>query len=138
MHATGPNQAWSWDISRLRGSVIRSWFYLYVVLDIFSRKIVAWSIDTIESDKVAKGLITRSLSRRRTSNDNPYGEAAFKTVKYRPDYPDRFESLDQARSWMRRFVYWYNQQFSKQPLTASATEPLRHSGLQRRADELMI
>ena len=63
VHATGPNQAWSWDISRLRGPAPRSWFYLYVVLDIFSRKIVAWSIDTIESDKVAKALITRGCQR---------------------------------------------------------------------------
>ena len=146
VHATGPNQAWSWDISRLRGPAPRSWFYLYVVLDIFSRKIVAWSIDTIESDKVAKTLIsrgcareginadelllhsdrgaqmtsttiaelledlgvTRSLSRPRTSNDNPFIEAHFKTAKYRPDYPDRFESLDQARTWMRRFAHWYH------------------------------
>jgi putative transposase len=146
VHATGPNQAWSWDISRLRGPTPRSWFYLYVVLDIYSRKIVAWSIDTIESDKVAKGLIeracaregidadklilhsdrgaqmtsttiaelledlgvTRSLSRPRTSNDNPYSEANFKTAKYRPDYPDRFSSLDEARTWMRRFARWYN------------------------------
>jgi putative transposase len=146
VHATAPNQAWSWDITRLRGPVPRSWFYDYVVLDIFSRKIVAWSIDTVESDAVAKRLIeracaregidpdtltlhsdrgaqmtgntiaelletlgvTRSLSRPRTSNDNPYSEANFKTAKYRPDYPDRFESIDQARSWMRRFARWYN------------------------------
>jgi len=146
VHATGPNQVWSWDISRLRGPRPRQWFYLYVVLDIFSRKIVGWSIDTIESDKVAKRLIerscqregidpeqltlhsdrgaqmtsttiaelledlgvTRSLSRPRTSNDNPYSEANFKTAKYRPDYPDRFESIDEARSWMRRFARWYN------------------------------
>ncbi len=146
VHATGPNRAWSWDISRLRGPVVRSWFYLYVVLDIFSRKIVAWSIDVIESDRVAKRLIeracqregidpdqlvlhsdrgaqmtgntiaelledlgvTRSLSRPRTSNDNPYSEANFKTAKYRPDYPMRFESIDQARTWMRRFAHWYN------------------------------
>jgi putative transposase len=146
VHATAPNQAWSWDISRLRGPVVRCWFYLYVVLDIFSRKIVGWSIDTVESDKVAKRLIntactreginpdqlilhsdrgaqmtgntiaelledlgvTRSLSRPRTSNDNPYSEANFKTAKYRPDYPDRFESLEAARSWMRRFARWYN------------------------------
>jgi putative transposase len=146
VHATGANQAWTWDISRLRGPVVRSWFYLYVVIDIYSRKIVAWSIDTIESDKVAKRLITRaaeregvdagqltlhsdrgaqmtsntiaelledlgvtrSLSRPRTSNDNPYSEANFKTVKYRPDYPDRFESLDEARTWMRKFAHWYN------------------------------
>jgi len=146
VHATEPNQAWTWDISRLRGPVVRSWFYLYVVLDIFSRKIVGWSIDTIESDTVAKHLIeracaresidpdtltlhsdrgaqmtsttiaelledlgvTRSLSRPRTSNDNPYSEANFKTVKYRPDYPDQFDSLDQTRTWMRRFAHWYN------------------------------
>lgn len=116
------------------------------MLDIYSHKIVAWSIDTIESDKVAKALITRgyqresidpdrlilhsdrgaqmtsntiaelledlgvtrSLSRPRTSNDNPFIEAHFKTAKYRPDYPDRFETLDEARTWMRRFAYWYN------------------------------
>ena len=146
VQASGPNQAWSWDISRLRGPRHRHWFYLYVVIDIFSRKIVAWSIDTTESDKVAKTLITtacrregidadaltlhsdrgaqmtsttiaelledlsvtRSLSRPRTSNDNPYSEAAFKTAKYRPDYPDRFATIDEARTWMRRFARWYN------------------------------
>jgi putative transposase len=52
--------------------------------------------------------VTRSLSRPRTSNDNPYSEANFKTAKYRPDYPDRFETLDHARTWMRRFARWYN------------------------------
>ena len=144
--ATGPNQVWSWDISRLRGPAVRVWFYLYVVLDIYSRKIVGWTIDTVESDKVAKRLIaricarehispdqltihadrgpqmtsntiaelledlgiTRSFSRPRTSNDNPYSEAAFKTVKYRPDYPARFDTTTDARTWMRRFVAWYN------------------------------
>jgi putative transposase len=146
VHATGPNQAWSWDISRLRGPKVRVWFYLYVLLDIYSRKIVAWTVDTAESDRTAKRLIeqacvregiepasltlhsdrgaqmtsttiaelledlgvTRSLSRPRTSNDNPYSEANFKTAKYRPDYPDRFASIDEARAWMRRFVVWYN------------------------------
>jgi len=146
VQADAPNQAWTWDISRLRGPVLRCWFYLYVVLDIFSRKIVAWSIDTVESDKVAKRLITqactregihpdtltlhsdrgaqmtsntiaelledlgvtRSLSRPRTSNDNPFSESNFKTTKYRPDYPDRFDSLEAARAWMRRFAIWYN------------------------------
>lgn len=146
LHATGPNQVWSWDISRLRGPAVRVWFYLYVVLDIYSRKIVGWSIDTVESDKVAKRLIericqregisadqltlhadrgaqmrsntiaelledlgvTRSFSRPRTSDDNPYSEAAFKTIKYRPNYPDRFDTIDDARTWMRRFVNWYN------------------------------
>ncbi len=146
VHATAPNQAWSYDISRLVGPVARHFFYLYVVIDIFSRKIIAWTIDTIESDKVVKRLITtackregieedqltlhsdrgaqmtsttiaelletlgvtRSLSRPRTSNDNPHIEAAFKTAKYRPDYPNRFHDIAQARSWMRSFVHWYN------------------------------
>ena len=144
--ATGPNQAWSWDISWLRGPAVRVWFYLYVVLDIYSRKIVAWTIDVAESDKIAERLIkrackgegidaeqlvlhsdrgaqmtsttiaelledlgvTRSLSRPRTSNDNPYSEATFKTAKYRPDYPARFAAVNEARSWMRRFSAWYN------------------------------
>jgi len=69
VHATGPNQAWSWDISRLRGPAIRSWYYLYVVIDIYSRKIVAWSIDTIESDKVAKTLISRGCAREGINAD---------------------------------------------------------------------
>lgn len=146
VQATGPNQVWSWDISRLRGLRARDWFYLYVLLDIYSRKVVSWTIDIIESDKVAKHLITtacrregvdrdsltlhsdrgaqmtsttiaelledlgvtRSLSRPRVSNDNPFSEAHFKTAKYRPDYPARFASLDEARAWMRRFARWYN------------------------------
>ncbi len=146
VHATGPNQVWTWDISRLRGPAPRQWFYLYVLIDIYSRKIVAWTVDVVESDKVAHRLIdtaakregidadqltlhsdrgaqmtsttiaelledlgvTRSLSRPRTSNDNPYSEANFKTVKYRPDYPARFASISETRSWMRRFVHWYN------------------------------
>lgn len=146
LHASGPNQVWSYDISRLVGPAPRVWFYLYVVLDIFSRKIVAWSIDQDETAAVAKRVIragckrndidegqlelhsdrgtqmtsttiaelledlgvTRSLSRPRTSNDNPYSEANFKTAKYRPNYPARFATIDEARSWMRKFVNWYN------------------------------
>ena len=146
VQAMGPNQVWSWDISRLRGPRKREWFYLYVLLDIYSRKIVGWSVDIVESDKVAKQLIstscrregvepneltmhsdrgaqmtsitiaelledlgvTGSLSRPRVSNDNPFSEAHFKTTKYRPDYPAQFDSIDEARAWMRRFVHWYN------------------------------
>ncbi len=146
LSADGPGQVWSWDISRLRGPGPRDWFYLYVILDIFSRKIVGWCVDVEETETVAKRLIrvtcereniaagqlklhsdrgaqmtsatiaelledlsvTRSLSRPRVSDDNPYSEAAFKTVKYRPTYPDRFDSLEDARVWMRKFVTWYN------------------------------
>jgi putative transposase len=144
--ATGPNQCWTWDISRLAGPSMRTWFYLYVVIDIFSRAVVAWSVDTVESDKVARRMIraackrqgispnsltlhsdrgaqmtsnsmaelleelgvTRSLSRPRVSNDNPFSESNFKTAKYRPTYPKRFAALAQARSWARSFVHWYN------------------------------
>lgn len=146
VHATAANQAWSWDISRLAGPEARVYFFLYLILDVYSRKLVGWTIDTVESDKVARRLInttaqreginpdtmtlhsdrgsqmtsltvadlleklgvTRSLSRPRVSNDNPYSEAAFKTVKYRPDYPKRFTNIGEARSWMRKFAHWYN------------------------------
>ena len=146
VHATGPNMAWSWDISRLAGPEPRVYFFLYLIIDVYSRKIVGWAIDTVESDKIARRLIattakregieadrlvlhsdrgaqmtsltvadlleklgvTRSLSRPRVSNDNPYSEAAFKTVKYQPTYPKRFSDIAQARSWMRRFAAWYN------------------------------
>lgn len=146
VHATASNMAWSWDISRLAGPEARVYFFLYLIIDVYSRKIVGWSIDTVESDKVARRLInitakreginpdtlvlhsdrgaqmtsltvadlleklgvTRSLSRPRVSNDNPYSEAAFKTVKYRPDYPKRFGDIGTARVWMRKFTAWYN------------------------------
>jgi putative transposase len=144
--ASAPNQVWSWDISRLAGPAPRVWFYLYVIVDIYSRKLVGWTIDDAESDKVARRLInatakrehvatdqltlhsdrgaqmtsitvadlleslgvTRSFSRPRVSNDNPYSEAAFKTVKYQPSYPARFADLAEAKTWMRKFVDWYN------------------------------
>jgi putative transposase len=148
VHADAPNQAWSWDISRLAGPARREWFYLYVLLDIFSRAIVGWTVDNVESDVIAQRLIaataarqgidrgqlklhsdrgpqmtsmtvaelledlgvTRSLSRPRVSNDNPFSESNFKTVKYRPDYPDRFDDIDHARAWFARFVPWYNEE----------------------------
>ena len=147
VHADGPNQAWSWDISRLAGPGRRDWFYAYVLLDIFSRAIVGHTVETVESDVVAERLIattaarqgidrdqlvlhsdrgpqmtsmtvaelledlgvTRSLSRPRVSNDNPFSESQFKTTKYRPDYPDRFDSLEHARAWFAKFVPWYNE-----------------------------
>lgn len=147
VHADGPNQVWSWDISRLAGPARREWFYAYVLLDIFSRAIVGYTVETVESDVVAERLIattatrqgidpgqlvlhsdrgpqmtsmtiaelledlgvTRSLSRPRVSNDNPFSEANFKTAKYRPDYPDRFADLAHARAWFTTFTAWYNE-----------------------------
>ena len=140
--ATGPNQVWSWDITYMKTDVAGLYYYMYTIIDIWSKKIVGWCIDTEETETVAKRLITvtckreniapgqlalhsdrgaqmtsatiaelledlsvtRSLSRPRVSDDNPYSEAAFKTVKYRPSYPDRFDSIDDAMVWMRKFV----------------------------------
>jgi putative transposase len=144
--ATAPNQVWSWDITKLRGPATWVYYYLYVILDIFSRYVVGWMIADCESGELAKELIiatcakeqidadqltmhsdrgsamqsksvgqllidlgvTKSLSRPYTANDNPYSEAQFKTMKYRPGYPDRFSSQAYARSWARDFIHWYN------------------------------
>lgn len=144
--ATGPNQVWSWDISKLRGPTTWSYFYLYVILDIYSRYAVGWMIAEGESAELAQKLIvetcdkqgiepgqltlhadrgssmrskpvaqlladlgvTKTHSRPYCPDDNPFSEAQFKTLKYRPDYPDRFSSLAEARAWARQFFAWYN------------------------------
>jgi putative transposase len=144
--ATKPNQVWSWDITKLRGP--RKWthYYLYVILDIFSRYVVGWMIADCESATLAHHLIdetrarqaiqpgqltlhadrgpsmtsklvanlladlgiTRTHSRPYTSDDNPYSESQFKTLKYRPDFPADFGCLEDARGFSRDFFGWYN------------------------------
>ena len=144
--ATGPNQVWSWDITKLLGPVKWTYYYLYVILDIYSRYVVGWLIAERESTALARELVsqtcnrqeisaeqltlhadrgspmisrslamlladlgvTTSHSRPHVSDDNPYSEAQFKTLKYRPDYPKRFGSQLDARTWARRFFDWYN------------------------------
>ncbi len=144
--ATGANQVWSWDITKLKGPRAWTYFYLYVILDIFSRYVVGWMIaerelailaemliaescleQGIERDQlsihadngkpmIAKAVaqlmadlgITKSHSRPYCSNDNPFSESAFKTLKYRPDFPDRFGCALEARSFGRQFFHWYN------------------------------
>jgi len=143
--ATAPNQLWSWDISKLAGP-LRTFFSLYVVLDVFSRYVVAWLLARRESAYLATRLIEqaivsaevdadqltvhadrgapmtsksvaqmladlhveRSHSRPRVSNDNPFSEAQFKTLKYCPGYPGRFSSFEAARAWCSSFFGWYN------------------------------
>jgi putative transposase len=152
--ATGPNQLWSWDITKLRGPQPGTWYHLYVVLDVFSRYIVGWLVAPRESAALAtalietccrregiardqltvhadrgKAMLSRSLtqllvelgvakthSRPHVSNDNPYSEAQFRTLKYRPDFPARFGSLEDARAFLIDFCRWYNAEH-------------RHSGL---------
>jgi len=144
--ATAPNQVWSWDITKLLGPVKWSYFYLYVILDIFSRYVVGWMIAPHESSALAKRLIaetcqkqnvlagqltihadrgssmkskpvallladlgiTKSHSRPHVSDDNPYSESQFKTLKYRPGFPDRFGSIQDARAFCQEFFPWYN------------------------------
>lgn len=144
--ATAPNQLWSWDITKLKGAQKLTYYYLYVMLDVFSRYVVGWHIAPCESAAVAgefiascclqqniqpgqltihadrgsamtsKGVaqlladlgVEKSHSRPYTSNDNPFSEAQFKTLKYQPHYPARFASLLAARAWARTFFPWYN------------------------------
>jgi putative transposase len=144
--ATGPNQVWSWDITRLLGPVKWSYFQLYVILDIFSRYVVGWLVAPRESEALAVMLLEQTCakqqigpgelivhadrgssmtsksvaflladlgvekthSRPQVSNDNPYSESQFKTMKYRPEFPDRFDSIEHARSFSRQFFDWYN------------------------------
>ncbi len=146
--ATGPNQVWSWDITKLKGPVKWTYFYLYVILDIFSRLVVGWMVAHRESAELAKRLIrescekqgiepgqlilhadrgssmkskpvaflladlgvTKTHSRPHVSNDNPYSEAQFKTLKYRPEFPQRFGCLQDSRNHCRTFFNWYNTQ----------------------------
>ena len=144
--ATGPNELWSWDITKLRGPAKWTYFYLYVILDVFSRSVVGWMVAHRESKALAEVLIretcsrqgivpgqltihadrgssmkskvvallltdlgvTKTHSRPHVSNDNPYSEAQFKTLKYRPEFPDRFGSIEDARAFCRAFFRWYN------------------------------
>ena len=144
--ATGPNQVYSWDITKLHGPAKWTYYHLYVILDIYSRYAVGWMVATRESAVLAEKLIaatcakqgitrgqlslhadrgssmtskpvallladlgvTQSHSRPHVSNDNPYSEAQFKTLKYRPAFPARFASIEAARAHCQDFFRWYN------------------------------
>lgn len=144
--ATGPNQCWSWDITKLHGAAKWSYFHLYVIIDIYSRYTVGWLIAERESAVLAEQLladtitkqgidrdmltihadngssmasrpvaflladlgVTKSHSRPHTSNDNPFSEAQFRTLKYRPEFPATFANLPEARAFCQRFFSWYN------------------------------
>jgi len=146
--ATSPNQLWSWDITKLLGPAKWTYFYLYVIMDVFSRYVVGWMAAQQESAELAKRLIqdtcgkqnigpgqltihadrgssmtskpvaflladlgiTKTHSRPHVSDDNPYSESQFRTLKYRPEFPDRFGSLQHSREFGQQFFLWYNQQ----------------------------
>lgn len=146
--ATRPCELWSWDITKLKADQKWSYYYLYTIMDVFSRYVVGWLVAEKEDAELAKALIAeaclqqeivpdtltihadrgasmtsksvsqlmcdlgvvRSHSRPHVSNDNPYSEAGFKTLKYHPGFPDRFGSLPDAREICRNFYDWYNQE----------------------------
>ena len=144
--ATRPNQVWSWDITKLKAEDKWCYYYLYVIMDIYSRYVVGWCIAYKEDSEIAKELIldaclknnikpgqltihadrgssmtsklvsqllidldvSKTHSRPHVSNDNCYSEAQFKTLKYRPDFPDRFANLQIAKEFCVEFFDWYN------------------------------
>ena len=146
--ATAPNQVWSWDITKLRGPVKWTYFYLYVVLDIFSRYVTGWMVADRESAELAKQLldetirkypipagqltvhsdrgkvmrsksvallyadlgVAKSFSRPYVSDDNPFSESQFRTLKYRPNFPERFGCLLDSRAHCQAFFPWYNEE----------------------------
>ena len=152
--ATAPNQLWSWDITKLRGPAKWTYFYLYVILDVFSRYVTGWMIAYREGADLAKEFIeeaiskqqipagqltihadrgrvmkskpvaflmadlgvTKSHSRPYVSDDNPYSESQFRTMKYRPEFPERFGCIQDSRAFCQQFFKWYN-------------EDHRHSGI---------
>ena len=150
----GRIQLWSWDITKLLGPVKWTYFYLYVLLDVFSRYVTGWMVAMRESAELAKGLIeescqkqciqpgqltrhadrgtsmrsksvaflladlgvTKTHSRPHVSDDNPFSESQFRTLKYRPEFPDRFGCIQDSRAFCQGFFRWYNEEH-------------RHSGL---------
>ncbi len=103
-----PNEVWSWDITKLSGPHRGVYYDLYVMIDIYSRYVVGWQVAARESSLLAELNIDRSHSRPRVSNDNPYSESQFKTLKHCPAFPDRFGSIADARAFCDRFFTYYN------------------------------
>jgi putative transposase len=166
--ATGPNQLWSWDITKLKGPHKWTYFYLYDIMDVYSRKVVGWLVANRESSTLAVELIrqscaregirrdeltvhadrgssmrskpvaflladlgmTKTHSRPYTSTDNPYSEAQFKTLKYQPDFPERFGSIEDARAFLKRFFEWYNGEHRHSGI-GLVTPLQRHDGTDR-------
>jgi putative transposase len=164
--ATEPNQLWSWDITYMSTTVKGMFFYLYLIMDVFSRKIVGWEVYAEESaDYAARTLrkaylregvagrplilhsdngspmkgatmlgtmqnlgVMPSFSRPSVSNDNPYSESLFKTLKYHPGLPEKpFDTLDEARTWVAGFQHWYNEEHQHSAIKF-VTPGQRHRG----------
>ncbi|MDC0980273.1 IS3 family transposase [Bdellovibrionales bacterium] len=167
--ATAPNQVWSWDITFLRSPIKGNFYYLYMFMDIFSRKIVGFEVHECESMELSSRLVRRicleegvdsnqlhlhsdngasmkgatmlatlqklgvvpSFSRPSVSDDNPFSESLFRTLKYCPEFPNKpFDSLEEVRSWVEKFVHWYNN-VHKHSEIKYVTPSERHEGKDR-------
>jgi putative transposase len=171
--ATGPNQLWSWDITKLKGPATWSYFYLYVIIDVFSRYVVGWMVAPRESATLAERLIgetcerqgiqrgqltihadrgssmrsklvaqlladlgvTKTHSRPHVSNDNPFSEAGFKTLKYRPDFPERFGCIEDARAYCVDFFAWYNGEHYHSGVGMQTPADVHHGRAQQRVEK---
>jgi putative transposase len=171
--ATRPNQVWSWDITKLLGPQKWTYYYLYVILDIFSRYVVGWMLAHRESADLARRLIletvlkqqvvaeqltihsdrgpsmtsqgvaqllaslgvTKSHSRPQVSNDNPFSESQFKTMKYWPEFPDRFDGFEHAHGFCRRFLPWYNDEHYHSGIGLVTPAMLHYGAAERVRDE---
>lgn len=166
LKATGPGQVWSWDITYLKAPTRGAFLYLYMVMDVWSRKVVGWRVETRESSDLASLLISEccrregvsegdltihsdnggpmrgatllatlqglgvatSFSRPSVSNDNPFSESLFRTMKYAPAFPSgRFASLEAANEWVESFVGWYNDEHRHSGI-GFVTPNQRHTG----------
>jgi putative transposase len=171
--ATGPNQLWSWDITKLLGPAKWTYYYLYVILDVFSRYVVGWMVAQRESAALAKKLmaetcarqgvapgqltihadrgssmtskpvaflladrgVTKTHSRPHISNDNPFSESQFKTMKYRPDFPERFGEIEDARGFCGDFFPWYNDEHHHVALGMLTPTDVHHGLVDQRVGE---
>ena len=168
--ATKPNQLWSWDITKLKTFVKCQYLHLYVILDVYSRYVVGWRVETRESGELARDLmetscerqqiqpgvlsmhsdngpamisqpvasllitldVAKSHSRPHVSDDNPFSEAQFKTLKYRPSFPERFASLEHARAFLRQFFAWYNTEHHHSRLALLTPSDVHHGLVDQR------
>jgi putative transposase len=174
--ATAPNQLWSWDITKFLGPQKWTYFYLYVLLDVFSRYVVGWMVAHRESASLADKLIaatcarqgiergqltlhadrgssmtskavallladlgvTKTHSRPHVSNDNPFSEAHFKTLKYRPDFPERFGEIEDARGFSGPFFDWYNYDHHHAALGLMTPADVHYGRVEQRVAERQV
>jgi putative transposase len=170
--ATGPNQLWSWDITKLKGPKKWTYYYLYKIMDVYSRVVVGWMVAFRESAALASTLInetclrqnikrdqltlhadrgssmksttvgqlladlgvTKTHSRPHVSNDNPYSESLFKTLKYRPDFPECFGCIEDSRNFCRDFFNWYNKDHKHSGIAWLTPEDVHYG----RAEEVVL